>query len=69
MLVKNVKVKSADAESSTTDLASIIEEASAGFQQMSATVETINEDNVQIAQYMDSLAKSSETIRVSFQSA
>ena len=66
-LVKNNKGKSAEVENSTTGLAAIIEEASAGLEEMNATIETISEDNVQIAENMGLLAKSADTILSSFE--
>ncbi|MEH7108363.1 methyl-accepting chemotaxis protein, partial [Bacillus sp. JJ1764] len=65
-LMNDVNTKTQVVESSTTELAAVIEEASAGLQQMSNTIQSISEDNGQIAQYMDELTRSAETIRNSF---
>lgn len=68
LLLNDVKNKSLNVDSSTTELAAIIEEASAGLHQMSTTIEMISDDNVKIASYMDDLATSAETIKKSFAS-
>ena len=65
-LVKDVKVKASDVEISTNELAAIVEQSSAGLEEMSATIETISDDNVQIAAYMDDLSNSAEKIKDTF---
>lgn len=66
LLLSDVNQKSLNVDSSTTELAAIIEEASAGLHQMSASIETISDDNTKIANYMADLATSADTIKSSF---
>lgn len=66
-LVEDIKGKSNHVELSTSELAAVIEEASAGLQQMSATIETISADNLQIAGSIKDLSGSAEKIKTAFQ--
>lgn len=65
-LVEDITVKSTNVELSTSELAAVIEEASAGLQEMSATIETISEDNRQIAGNILDLSSSAENIKTAF---
>lgn len=54
--------KSVNVEASTTELAAIIQEATASLQQMSATVETLKEGNEEIAQYMKTTTRTAQDL-------
>ncbi|KGX92064.1 hypothetical protein N781_02730 [Pontibacillus halophilus JSM 076056 = DSM 19796] len=54
---------SLDVERSTTELAAIIEQASAGMEEMSATVENLTEDNESIAETMKQTSQQAEKLR------
>lgn len=62
-LVEDIKDKSNHVEVSTTELAAVIQEASAGLQEMSATIETISEDNLEIASNIKDLSGNAEKIK------
>lgn len=61
-LTESVKDNSSIVDSATTDLAAIIEEASASLEEMSATVETLNRQNQQIGEEMIDTKKVAEDI-------
>jgi methyl-accepting chemotaxis protein len=60
---KNVEINSSQTERSTSDLAAIIEESTAGLQQMASTMDELNIYNEEIASYMNDTALSAENIR------
>lgn len=65
-LVKDVKEKSSQVELSTNELATVIEEATTGLAEMSATIEAISDDNLQIAENIKDLSGSAENIQKAF---
>lgn len=65
-LVKDVKKQSAQVEVSTNELAMVIEESTTGLEQMSATIEAISDDNLQIAENIRELSGSAENIKKAF---
>ncbi|CAM3904485.1 methyl-accepting chemotaxis protein [Mesobacillus zeae] len=62
-LVKDVKEKSTQVEVATNEMAAVAEEASAGLEEMHATVETITEDNERTAVNMAELNEIAAKIR------
>ncbi|WP_113929649.1 methyl-accepting chemotaxis protein [Bacillus sp. P14.5] len=59
----SVKEQTVHAELSTKELAAVIQEASAGLEEVSATIETLNEDTGTIASYINETVKSAEKIQ------
>ncbi|MGD6819181.1 methyl-accepting chemotaxis protein [Metabacillus sp. 113a] len=55
-LANQVKGKSGLVEISTSELAAVIEQSTASLEEMTATVETLNNDNILIAELMDDTA-------------
>lgn len=66
-LVDDIKKQSGNVETSTTELAAVIEEASAGLEEMSATIESISDDNQQIASNIKELSGRAEKLKAAFQ--
>ncbi|ENH96855.1 methyl-accepting chemotaxis sensory transducer [Gracilibacillus halophilus YIM-C55.5] len=65
-LAKDVQDQSNGVESSTNDLAAIIEETSASLQEMSSTVTTLTESNQELAQLLDQAVESSKELKQQF---
>lgn len=63
---KEVMKNSEHVETSTTEFAAIIEEATASLQQINASIESITADNHSIASYIQDTAKSAENIKNSY---
>lgn len=61
--VEQVKSQSALSESATKELAAVIEEATAGLEEINATIETLNEDNKKIAYYIEETTASADKIK------
>lgn len=59
----DVKGQTEEAELSTKELAAVIQQASAGLEEISATIETLHGDNATIAQYVQDTATSAERIQ------
>ncbi|UOE92556.1 methyl-accepting chemotaxis protein [Alkalihalobacillus sp. LMS39] len=57
-----VKDGSTKIEGATSELAAIIEEASASLEEMNATVEDLTNDNLKVAQYMDSTTEKAQNL-------
>nr|WP_273128336.1 methyl-accepting chemotaxis protein [Bacillus weihaiensis] len=62
-LSETVKKQSENVEMSTNELASIIEQSSAGLEEMSATVENLTEEHHRIADWMKDTAKKAANIK------
>ncbi|MCA1055948.1 methyl-accepting chemotaxis protein [Rossellomorea aquimaris] len=63
-----VKGQTGEVELSTKELAAVIEQSSAGLEEISATIETLNKDNEMIATYIQDTAQSAERIERSINS-
>jgi len=63
---EKVKSQSSEIEVSTSEFAAIIEQATAGLEEMSATIDTLTNDNRKIAEVMKEIIKGAEQIRESF---
>lgn len=61
--VNDVKSQAVVAETATKELAAVIQEATAGLEEMDATIETLNSDNHKIAQYVAETATAAEKIK------
>lgn len=61
--VDNVKSQAVVAEVATKELAAVIQEATAGLEEMNATIETLNDDNKKIAHYVGETAVAADKIR------
>ena len=58
-----VRGQTVEAELSTKELAAVIQQTSAGLEEISATIETLHGDNRTIAQYVQDTATSAERIQ------
>ncbi|WP_396021263.1 methyl-accepting chemotaxis protein [Bacillus sp. S/N-304-OC-R1] len=63
---KEVMRNSENVETSTTEFAAIIEEATASLQQINASIESITADNHSISSYIQDTAKSADNIKNSY---
>jgi methyl-accepting chemotaxis protein len=61
-LAENVKENTSQVDTATTDLAAIMEEASASLEEMSATVENLNRQNQQIGEEMSATKDVAESM-------
>ncbi|WP_064094208.1 methyl-accepting chemotaxis protein [Rossellomorea aquimaris] len=61
----SVKDQTEEAGLSTKELAAVIEQSSAGLEEISATIETLNQDNTTIAEYIQDTAQSADRIQKS----
>lgn len=66
VLVDDMKIKSAYVEMSTNELAAVVQEASTSLEGMRSMIETISEDNLQIAENIKDLSNSAEKIKAAF---
>lgn len=63
LMVNDVKNQTGGTEASTRELAAVIEQATAGLEEMNATIETLNDDNMTIAAYVSQTATAAEKLK------
>ncbi|WP_420865953.1 methyl-accepting chemotaxis protein [Bacillus coahuilensis] len=65
-LSKGVTNKSENIESSTNELAAIIEQTTAGIEEVSATIESLGEDFIRVSQNLNETSEKANTLKKTF---